>query len=330
MTASPVDQHLPALPGFDRECKALIFAMVESGWTGRITSKRHWFGKAPDGKATITVPSKYGQNRGLANAEAQFMRWLKQQMGSLPDGTPIIETARTGNPVVDGIVREGFVKHAISKLPPPVMNVVKREPWLARRNAKRGGGIRYESEAVIQRTWNNGDVDFECAFEGCDYASDKPRSVANHYGAAHTQKGEAEPAQNGPLHVDPEYTEPASTREYRPTQRLVDALAEFMESTAMIGSWDSETLATSILTWFHDRPDIEHESRPLVPLTDKDVLNRIRVLVGTPDPDQTAEIEALYRDNAELIRQRDEANAHLVKVQRDLDGIKELMEGVGR
>jgi hypothetical protein len=330
MTADPISSNLPTLPGFDKECKALIYAMVEAGWTGRITSKRHWFGKAPDSKTTITVPSKMGQNRGLANAEAQFMRWLKNQMGTLPNGTPIIETHQTGNPVLDPIVREGFVKHAVNKLPKPlVIDVVKREPWLARRNAKRGGGIRYESEAVIQRTWNNGDIDFECAFEGCDYASDKPRSVANHYGAAHTQKGEAEPAQNGPLHVDPEYTEPASTRTYRPTQRLVEALMHVIDTDEFAGM-DASEQAALILSWFHDRPDIEHESRPLVPLTDADILNRIRVLVGTPDPDQTEQIESLTGELIEARRQRDEANAHLVKVQRDLDGIKELMEGVGR
>jgi hypothetical protein len=144
-----------------------------------------------------------------------------------------------------------------------------------------------------------------------------------------------EPAsQDGPLHIDPAYTEPVTTRDYRPTERLVTAL---MDVITGLEGLTADEMAIRILTWFHERPDIEHESRPLEPLSDKQILNKIRMLVGVPDPDQTATIDALgdamkivaaERDDA--IRQRDEANAHLVKVQQDLDSIKELMEGVGR
>jgi hypothetical protein len=321
MTAPQIDTRLPALPGFDKECRSLVYAMIEAGWTGRITSKRHWFGKSPDGKATITVPSKYGNNRGLANAEAQFTRWIREQ-AHFPDGTPVLEIPNYGDPVVDAIIREGIVRKTIEAVHKPA---VQMRPWLARRNAKQGGGIRYESEAVIERTWPDGRVDYLCSVPDCGYENDKPRSVANHYGAAHTSKGETEPAGNGPLHVDPAYTEPASTRSYRPTQRLVDALKAVLDG--VVGQ-DTEEAAVAILTWMNERPDIEHESRPLVPLTDGDILNRIRLLVGQPD--QTEQIESLTGELIEARRQRDEANAHLVKVQRDLDGIKELMEGVGR
>lgn len=330
MTAQQIEQRLPLPPlaGFDKECRSLVYAMLEAGWTGRITSKRHWFGKSPDGKATITVPSKYGQNRGLANAEAQFMRWIKEQTGTLPDGTPIIEARNTGNPVVDGIIREGVVRKAVERIVTPVP-AVTLTPWLARRNAKQGGGIRYESEAVLERTWPDGKVDYICALPDCGYESDKPRSVASHYGGAHTSNGETEPAGNGPLHVDPEYTEPVTTREYRPTERLVEALIAALDDALENGE-NRADVARRILTWFHDRPDIDHEPRPLVPLTDKDVLNRIRVLVGTPDPDQTERIDVLTAELIQARAERDEANAHLAKVQRDLNDIRELMGEVGR
>ncbi len=332
MTAQQIEQHLPALPGFDKECKALIYAMVEARWTGRVTSKRHWFGKSPDGKTTITVPSKMGMNRGLKNAKAQFMRWVREQ-AQFPDGTPVMEIPNYGDPIVDSIIREGIVKKTIEAVAKPAP-AVTLTPWLARRNAKQGGGIRYESEAVLERTWPDGRVDYICSVPDCGYESDKPRSVANHYGAAHTAKGETEPAGNGPLHVDPTYTEPVTTRDYRPTERLVAALMDVITGGEGL---TADEMAVRILTWMHDRPDIEHESRPLAPLTDKDIVNRIRVLVGTPDPDQTEEIadlnfqiKMIEEDRERLREQRDEANAHLVKVQRDLDGIKELMEGVGR
>jgi hypothetical protein len=88
----------------------------------------------------------------------------------------------------------------------------------------------------------------------------------------------------------------------------VDALAEFLTEH----SWDNtDELAMLMLTWAHDRPDIEHESRPLVPLTDKQILDKVRMLVGQPD--QTEEIDALKAEIAilehEITRLRDERTA---------------------
>jgi hypothetical protein len=290
MSTPQIDQYLPSLPGWDKENRSLVYAMIEAGWTGRITSKGHWFGKAPDGKTKITVPSKNGNNRGLANAEAQFMRWLKNAAGTLPDGTPIITTHRTGNPVLDGIVREGFVKKAMQNLAPAP--AVTLRPWLAKKQPGRQGGKTYESEAVLERTWPDGRIDYLCSLPDCGYESDNPRGVAAHYGKAHTLKGQTPPAsQDGPVHVDPAYTEPTTTRDYRPTQRLIDALATFLAEH----SWDNvDDLAVLMLEWAHYRDDIEHEERPLVPLTDKDILNKIRMLVGQPD--QSAEIAELRAD----------------------------------
>jgi hypothetical protein len=306
MSNAQIDSYLPSLPGWDKENRSLVYAMIEAGWTGRITSKGHWFAKAPDGTTKITVPSKNGNNRGLANAEAQFMRWLKAQMGTLPDGTPIIQTVRTGNPVVDGIVREGFVKHAVQNLPKPAVTLT---PWLAKKQPGKQGGRTYESEAVLERTWPDGRVDYLCSLPDCGYESDNPRGVAAHYGKAHTLKGQTPPAsQDGPVHVDPTYTEPTTTRDYKPTQRLVDALASFLAEH----SWDNvDDLAVLMLEWAHYRDDIEHVERPLVPLTDKDILNKIRMLVGQPD--QTSEIEALRSEitvlESEVHRLREERTA---------------------
>jgi hypothetical protein len=307
MSTAQIDGYLPSLPGWDKENRSLVYAMIESGWTGRITSKGHWFGKAPDGTTKITVPSKNGNNRGLANAEAQFMRWLKAQAGTLPDGTPIIQTHRTGNPVVDGIVREGFVKKAMQALVPAP--AVTLRPWLAKKQPGKQGGKTYESEAVLERTWPDGRVDYLCSKPDCGYESDNPRGVAAHYGKAHTLKGETPPAsQDGAVHIDAGYTEPTTTRDYRPTQRLIDALAEFLTEH----SWDNtDELAVLMLEWAHYRDDIEHIERTFAPLTDTDIVNRIRFLVGQPDQSEQIEIlnETVDILSREVARLKDEKAA---------------------
>lgn len=190
---------------------------------------------------------------------------------------------------------------------------------MARKQPGRNGGVLYESEAVLERVWPTGETDYQCAFTGCDYTNENPRGVAAHYGKAHTLKGESEPAgQDGPHVIDPTYTEPTTTRDYRPTQRLVDALASFLSEH----SWDNvDDLAVLMLEWAHYRDDIEHTERPLAPLTDADILNKIRMLVGQPD--QSEKI-------AQITRERDELAATLVRVERDLATLRELLEGVGK
>jgi hypothetical protein len=138
-----------------------------------------------------------------------------------------------------------------------------------------------------------------------------------HYGQEHTRKGETEPAGEGAHVIDLDYTEPLSSR-YRPTERLLNTLAEFLAEHA----WDNvDDLALLFLTWANERPDLDHEPRPLVPLTDKQMLDKIRMIVGQPDQTETIE---------RLTRERDEANAHLVKVERDLAGLRDLIEGIGK
>jgi hypothetical protein len=325
MTAAEMHTRYPALPGFAKENKSLVFAMIDAGWTGRITSKGHYLAKAPDRKTQITVPAKNGNNRGLANAHAQFMRWVRDHLN--PEIQSLWDTAiETDDPMLRDVLAESIVRKqteqivtdnimreaaefmaAISK--PKPAPAVTLTPWLAKKQPGKQGGRTYESEAVLERTWPDGRVDWLCAKPDCGYESDNPRGVAAHYGKAHTLKGQTPPAsQDGPVHVDPAYTEPTTTRDYKPTQRLVDALASFLAEH----SWDNvDDLAVLMLEWAHYRDDIEHETRPLVPLTDKDILNKIRMLVGQPD--QTSEIEALRSEitvlESEVHRLREERTA---------------------
>lgn len=317
MTAQVAESRYPDLPGWDKRNRELVYAMVDAGWKGRRTGKGHWLGKAPDGHTTITVPSKDNGGRGLINAKHQFLRWVKQH--STPEIQELWDTAvQTDDPLLKDILAESITKKQAEQIAAEqsqreydeaVQHVKKAieegtiviepliRPWLARRNAKQGGGIRYESEAVLERVWPDGTVDYACFAQGCPYTADKPRSVANHYGAAHTAKGETEPAGEGPHHIDPTYTEPVTTRDYRPTERMVDTLMGVLDDI-LNETADMRETAIRLLTWMHDRPDIEHTERTLVPLNDRQILDRIRMLVGQPD--QSEEIAALRSENMDL------------------------------
>jgi hypothetical protein len=325
------------IPGFDDKAMGLIELLSDYDWTGRVTSKGHWLGKSPDGKTSITIPSKMDNpSRAEKNAKATFKRWVREQY---PDIAVALDAAdNEDDPMIQDIlmgkahrqVAELAVtqaaKHFEKELSNAMMEWPVRTPWLAHKASNTKGGVRYESEAVVQRTWNNGDVDYECAFPECGYTNTNPRSVGVHYGRQHTMKGETPPAtQDGPKIIDPAYTEPLLQRDYKPTDRLITALAAVLEK--LNGHGTPSEMAEEILRWFHDRPDIEHVSRPDVQLTDADILFRIRRLVApTLEGDLTqarAELETVKVE-------RDLAIAQLAKVSRDLESIKELIGEVGR
>ena len=311
MTALLTESRYPDLPGFDKRNRELVYAMIDAGWTGRVTSKRHFLAKAPDGKTTITVPSKDGSNRGFANSKAQFMRWIKAH--STPEIQELWDVAvESDDPLIKDVLADSIVKkqaqqivseqmeraekefiEAMKKSPQLVIEPLIR-PYLARKHSGKDGGTRYESQTTLERIWPDGSVDYTCALDGCDYASEKSRSVAMHYGQEHTRKGETEPAGEGPHVLDPDYTEPLTSR-YRPTERLLTTLAGFLAEH----SWDNvDDLALLFLTWANERPDLDHEPRPLVPLTDRQMIDKIRLIVGQPD--QSEEIAALKQENLDL------------------------------
>ena len=340
------------LPGFDAKANGLIELLTDYDWTGRVTSKGHWLGKAPDGKTTITVPSKMDNpSRAEANAKATFKRWVRD---AFPDIATALDAAGDeDDPILHEVIllegahrkvtevaieqivksQERDIKELLGAIDWPV-----RTPWIAHKASNSKGGVRYESEAVLQRLWENGDVDFECAFEGpqgaCGYHSDNPRGVAVHYGKAHTMKGQVEPAaQDKGLTVDPSYTEPLLSRDYNPTGRLVTALWRCSRAAEWAWHRSGEGRRDSALDAL--RPDIEHTERA----------QRAEVGCGHPVRDQEArrtghggglwravraELGQAESERDAAVAQRDAANAQLVRVERDLNSLKELLEGIGK
>lgn len=292
---------LPDLRGFDARARQIISAAIAEGWTGRISSKGHWIGRAPDGKATMSVPRKMDdRGRTGANARATFAKWLRERHPDVTEAIAAAEAAADeGDPIAASILAGAAMKRA----------------------------------SVVERHWSDGSVDYACAYPGCDYAAGAvARSVASHYGAAHRDAPVGPPTGVVPA-VD--YTEPITERTYRPTDRLVDALTAFLVEQRFDTPLVARDLATLFLTWAHERPDLSDvESRERRDLTDAEILDRIRGLVGRPlqnevNEARVAAAEALAR-LAVAEAERDEAVARFQRVEADLAALRDLVDGLGR
>jgi hypothetical protein len=226
---------------------------------------------------------------------------------------------------------------AAPKAPEPLLDrsgertLVSTRPWLARKKHGPIGGERYESEAVVENHFSDGSIEYVCAF-GCGYSNPNPRGVAVHYGKSHTAKGEVAPAGEGPRHIDVTYTEPTYHREYNPQDRLIKALTSWLEEN-WTSELDMDEVALMFLTWAHERPDLESIERDVVAYTETEMVQRIRAIVGQPFSvelkDAQGRVDELEAQLTQRTTERDEANARLVKVQRDLDAIKDMLGGIG-
>jgi hypothetical protein len=61
---------------------------------------------------------------------------------------------------------------------PQARIIIESRPYVSRSH---GGRQRYDSPAVIQRTWSDLTVDYACSMPGCEYAHDSVLAVLGHY-----------------------------------------------------------------------------------------------------------------------------------------------------
>lgn len=336
-----------SLPGFDRRARAMVKDMLDHGWTGRVSSKGHWIGRSPDGTATIAVARNMdAPNRARQNTEAEWTRWKRAQH---PVTVAVVDASGdallAGDFIAADILARGAAKHLEADMaelavePPsaiyavPDRTVVRSEPWHAHKAPSPTGGTKYRSEAVVERQWSDGAVDYLCALEGCGYTSDVARSVSSHY-AAHTRRGDTRPA-SGAAVVDLvpglDYVEHLTSREYQPTDRLLDALTAFLDE---MGTMETRDLARAFLTWAHERPDLEPVEREPRTLTAEEIVERIRLLAWSPIAGEVAEAnrraEKATLEAEEARVERDAIAARMVSVERDLATVREIMGEIGK
>lgn len=229
------------------------------------------------------------------------------------DGTPIAERMAVLVPVpaepvvpVPSDDLPGEHLRVTASGPAPRDSDRTRAPWIASRGARRG----YESKAVVEVRAGDEVVGYECA--DCGKEFDDPHTTASHYRRAHSfRKGRAE---QNPTIEAPE--------DYHPSSRLLEALTNFLADTWGDGV-TAEDMAYAALVWMRTRPDLP-EPQPREPLTDAQVLDRIRRLVGAED--QTEEVDVLTRDLeaseeqiVTLTRTLAEVQERADRIQADLD-----------
>lgn len=194
--------------------------------------------------------------------------------------------------------------------------VVKSEPWKATRVVGSTGAQLYDSDAVVQRTWSDGAIDYACP--RCDYSSGVARSVASHFGAAHS-RGKGKQPQGEIVAIDPE-------RHYNPTERLVKALTAYLREQEELDSLEEQAVAA--LRWFHLRPDLgdpEERTREMHRTSSDVVVEKIRDLLGVDPRIAQAEAERdRWKEEARI------ATETLARVQGDLSALREMVASIGQ
>jgi len=184
-----------------------------------------------------------------------------------------------------------------------VAPVVECRPW----KATRSGG-KYDSKAVLEQVSDGEVVGYLCS--ECQAPFDDPHSTAAHYRRAH-RLGKGTDTKN-----------PVTERnaDYHPTQRLIDALTEYLNEH------EDEDVVLAALTWMSTRPDLP-VPEPREPLTDTQILAKIRALVGTgPSVEEYEGVLAELREAEEALeaaRQREiDLNIAFMEVTADRDRLQ--------
>jgi hypothetical protein len=315
-----------ALGGFSAESKKIIRQLEDYGWTFRISRQGHAIGHAPDGETRTSISKNLSRaNRSQQAAEATVKRWERylevQRLGKATEA--LLSDDKGYDPVIDAVIAAGVQKRveALTEQGEPelpetdvvaVRHVASRRPWLARQGShrKKGTTSLYESGAVVEVTFTDGSKTYECSVPECDYTSDNPRSVSSHF-RGHVRSGEAEPvghlarpsvAKDVPVE---DFADSFPGKAYEPSDRLIRALMDFLAEKGDMGGLEETAIAA--LTWFRTRPDLEDaEARTPEPLTDGQILAKIRLLVGGRDPETEEALRVALEANATL-RETNEA-----------------------
>jgi hypothetical protein len=321
------------LRGFHPSIRDIIGSAIDLGWTAhqaKSTSSRRIESvvlHSYDGTVTIrATPVRQVNEAKLKTLRAKVLRYAEPvkrltvmaQIGQMEDrGNVTTEQIDAVLPTVVEAIDRGVVDL-------PDKTVTSTRPWQARKASSQRGGTKYESTAVLERIWSDGSMDYVCAFEGCGWANNRARSVATHFGAAHTAKGESAPTTQEPSYPAADYFEPLTHRPYKPQERLVQALMAYLMEQGDMGGL-RET-AEAALAWMHERPDLpDVEPTERMALSAEELLEKVRALVGAPLAVRLTEadtrIAELIGRSAELEAQvlaRDAAIEHLREERRTL------------
>ena len=298
------------LTGFHVKMRDLIGTAIDLGWSARQDPSHTSRGKTTvvlhsyDGTQTIrATPVRQINEAKLETMRRKVVKYADPVKRFAMAASFEQADAHGRDPILSIIEAMPTASEAIAfeSIAQPEPEVVSERPWLAKKAADSKGGTVYESPGVIERTWSDGSLDYVCSVAGCGWANPRPRSVSAHYGGAHTAKGETPPAKQEPTYPGHDYFEAVTHREYRPQQRLVLALSDWLAGKVTAES-TFEEWAVTMLTWAHERPDLpDVEPQKRAEMTAEDVLERIRDLVGAPLASRLSDAEAEAARQAAVI-----------------------------
>lgn len=220
-------------------------------------------------------------------------------------------------------------------------HIVRREPWTAHGSPRHRDGVSqtYPSEAVMERTWSDKAVDFECRWEDCQYTNDNPRSVASHY-AQHTagQGRSPQPEVDG---IDPDHrvNHRKQTRINKLRREINGALSseEALDSDdpefpAWLAAWiinhRVETVASSDDDTVVEELDNEQILDKIAALVDrgrgKVLREQIEILSGQMD-DQLLQIDEIKTAAAAAEERARQAEARADNADSNLQAFRDLV-----
>lgn len=329
------------LSGLNKKVQQLVRLALDVGWTAHNVKQRSVLLVSPvDDKITLELPPvKQINGDRLESWRRRIYRYSDRVKLATLSST--ISTVEGGpDPAEFSLAWQGYeAEYKHEEAPTTVTNpettldvivkqqnkahIIAERPHLAKRGSTEKRGRAYESDAVIERVWSDGTVDYACTWPMCDYTNPLARAVASHYGssASHDVKAKQEPT----------IAIPPYDAEHRVTNRVAKLAGEI--KTALDGiDLSSVKLEESAATaWAiaekmieeRDRTKSEHTDYETgEPLTPEQLLDKIRALVDDgsyfrrleADAAQRMQIDTLTRELGEAKERAEQADHNCAAV----------------
>lgn len=341
------------LRGIPKDLRDAVKGAARLGWTGRKTGTGGLILYSPDGVSTVNIPITLNRVNTARAIARDILRHTPDDIkvsvaaavvdnndrgGIEAMGHMVLDASGAFGPTVAaGIGPEVDETETAYVTPEDVphepehfggggapVTVVSVEPWMARVSSNGAKADLYPSQAVIQRNWSDGSIDYLCAYKECkpEFTSTNPRSVSSHY-AGHTRAGDTNRTVQEATVFDAKIDGYRTVRIAHLAKEVLAALTA--ESDSINDSLPMDDLARRIAEHIikdrlaKGREKVEEDSEPSTP---EDVLARIKRLVMRDEQDHLhraeAEAENLRRQIVEVEAERDTAKAAVTRYKETL------------
>lgn len=340
--------------GFNKEARKTITLAVERGWKLLVTNRGHCTVIAPPPNEHININisqrrsdgpvrqvrekiTRYGNEpTKIETTEKRVPQVEERSVRTEPKPRKRIEDMRFESTDEDlDLDAPAVTYEKPTAADRAARHIVRTGPMISRRGQRRG----YVSEIANEREWSDGTIEFVCNVPGCDhgpdggpYVTENRLSIGPHR-KVHVNKGEVDATDQdrAPRVVIPPY-EPTVTKEYHPRNDRLRSLSMALLAKLVSLGPDltdherADALAEAALAWSHERSGGGLSDAEREPLTDAQLLGRIRGLLDNGLYQRQADeiaAERAAREAAEARAEHEAAEAQRVK--DDLSGMLDLL-----